>query len=139
MRFYGKVYRDGNFWLAEVPIFEAMTQGRTRKEALLMIGDWFESMINKPGFSATIYPGNKGEFEVGAEDVRAMIGLLLKRQREISGLSLAEAAERLGAKSRNAFARYEHGTSVPSIEKLDHLLRAVSPGRDFVLRQSMAS
>jgi transcriptional regulator with XRE-family HTH domain len=53
-------------------------------------------------------------------------------------LSLAEAAERLGAKSRNAFARYEHGTSVPSIEKLNDLLRAVSPGRDFVLRQSIS-
>jgi transcriptional regulator with XRE-family HTH domain len=67
-----------------------------------------------------------------------MIGLLLKRQREVSGLSLAEAAERLGAKSRNAFARYEHGTSVPSVEKLSDLLQAVSPGRDFVLRQSIS-
>ncbi len=139
MRFYGKVYKDKNFWLAEVPIFEAMTQGRTKKEALAMIGDWFETMINMPGFSVTIYPGKKGEFEVGSEDVRAMIGLLLKRQREVSGLSLAEAAERLGARSRNAFARYEQGTSVPSIEKLNDLLRAVSPGRDFVLRQSVAS
>ncbi len=139
MRFYGKVYKDKNFWLAEVPIFEAMTQGRTRKEALAMIGDWFETMLNMPDFSVTIYPGKKGEFEVGSEDVRAMIGLLLKRQREVSGLSLAEAAERLGARSRNAFARYEQGISVPSVEKLDDLLRAVSPGRDFVLRQSVAS
>jgi len=138
MRFYGKVFKDKNFWLAEVPIFEAMTQGRTKKEALAMICDWFETMINKPGFSVTIYPGKKGEFEAGSEDVRAMIGLLLKRQREVSGLSLAEAAERLGAKSRNAFARYEHGTSVPSIEKLSDLLQAVSPGRDFVLRQSIS-
>ena len=33
MRFQGKLYKDGKFWLAEVPIFAALTQGRTRKEA----------------------------------------------------------------------------------------------------------
>jgi transcriptional regulator with XRE-family HTH domain len=63
---------------------------------------------------------------------------LLRRQREKSGLSLAEAAERLGAKSRNAYARYERGTSVPTVEKLTELLEAVAPGQDFVLQQSGA-
>jgi transcriptional regulator with XRE-family HTH domain len=65
-----------------------------------------------------------------------MIRLLLQRQRQISGLSLAVAAERLGAKSRNAYARYEQGSSVPTVEKLDKLLQAVSGGRDFVLLPS---
>ena len=37
MRFQGRVYRDSGVWLAEVPIFEAMTQGRTRAEALKMM------------------------------------------------------------------------------------------------------
>ena len=67
-----------------------------------------------------------------------MTSLLLRRQRERSGLSLTEVSERLGAKSRNAYARYERGTSVPTLSKLDELLRAVSPDRDFVLRQSAA-
>ena len=40
MRFEGKVFRDGRFWLAEIPLLEAMTQGRTRAEALAMIGAW---------------------------------------------------------------------------------------------------
>ena len=52
---------------------------------------------------------------------------LLRRQRERSGLSLAEAAARLGAKSRNAYARYEQGTSVPTLDKLTELLQAVAP------------
>jgi len=42
----------------------------------------------------------------------------------------------LGAKSRNAYARYEQGRSVPTVEKLDKLLQAVSGGRDFVLLPS---
>ena len=61
---------------------------------------------------------------------------LLQRQCQSSGLSLAAAAERLGAKSRNAHARYERGASVPTVVKLDELLQAVSGGRYFVLLPS---
>ncbi len=136
MRFQGKLYKDDKFWLAEVPIFAAMTQGRTRKEALMMIADWFETMINRSGFSVTVHEGKKGDFEISASDTKAMVCLLLQRQRQLSGLSLAAAAERLGAKSRNAYARYEQGTSVPTVEKLDKLLQAVAGGRDFVLLPS---
>ena len=136
MRFQGKVYKDGKFWLAEVPIFDAMTQGHSRKEALIMMADWFETLANCPDFCVQVYAGKKEEFEISASDMKVMIRLLLQRQRQISGLSLAAAAERLGAKSRNAYARYEQGASVPSIEKLDELLQAVSRGRDFVLLTS---
>ncbi len=136
MRFQGKIYQDGRFWLAEVPILEAMTQGSTRKEALAMIGDWFETMVNQAGFFVTIYPSKKETFEVGSSDVRNMVSLLLRRRREASGLSLAEAAQQLGVRSRNAYARYEKGESVPTVEKLDSLLRAVSGGRDLVVAES---
>ena len=102
MRFQGKLYKDGKFWLAEVPIFAALTQGRTRKEAVAMIADWFETLIDRPSFSVTVHEGKKGEFEISASDTKAMVRLLLQRQRQLNGLSLAAAAERLGAKSRNA-------------------------------------
>ena len=136
MRFSGKVYKDGRFWLAEVPILDAMTQGRTKKEALRMVADLLESLANRPDFSVKIHPGKQADFEVSAPDTRGLVGLLLRRQRERSGLSLGEAAERLGAKSRNAYARYERGTSTPTLEKLNELLQAVSAGRDFVLHHS---
>ena len=136
MRFYGKIHEDGGFWLAEVPVLEAMTQGRTREEALDMTRDLLESLANRPGFSVEVHPGAEGDFEVSSPDTRGLVGLLLRRQRERSGLSLAEAAERLGAKSRNAYARYERGTSAPTLEKLSELLRAVSPDCDFVLHRS---
>ena len=82
-----------------------------------MIADWFETLADCPGFSVQVYEGKKGEFEISASDTKVMVRLLLQRQRQINGLSLAAAAKRLGAKSRNAYARYEQGTSVPSIEK----------------------
>lgn len=138
MRFQGKIYKDGKWWLAEVPLFAAMTQGRTRKEALLMIVDWFETIISRPEFSVSVHEGKPGEFEISTSDTKAMVCLLLQRQRQVSGLSLAGAAARLGAKSRNAYARYEQGASVPTVEKLDQLLQAVTGGRDFVLLPSAA-
>ena len=136
MRFHGRVYKDGKFWLAEVPILEAMTQGHTRNEALAMVADLLETLANRPGFSVQVHPGKDEAFEVSATDTRGLISLLLRRQRERSGLSLAEAAARLGAKSRNAYARYERGTSVPTLDKLTELLQAVAPDQDFVLQRS---
>ncbi len=137
MRFYGKVYKDGKFWLAQVPLLDAMTQGHTRKEAFVMVKDLLETLVNRPGFSVTVHPGKQSDFEVSSNDPRCLISLLLRRQRERSGLSLSDAAERLGAKSRNAYARYERGTSMPSLEKLAELYQAVAPGKDIVLHHSV--
>src|ERR1700760_4142900 len=106
MRFAGRVYKDGKFWLAEVPILDAMTQGRTRPEAFAMVADLLETLVDRPGFTVQVHPGDDEYFEVSAPDMRPLIGLLLRRQRERSGLSLAAAAAKLGARSRNAYARY---------------------------------
>lgn len=139
MRFQGEVYKDGSWWLAEVAVFDAMTQGRTRKEALEMVADWFRTMVGRRGFPVAVHSVGAGEFEVGSSDTGAMISLLLRRQRQRSGLTLAQAAERLGAKSRNAYARYEQGRTVPTVGKLDELLRAIAPDREIVVRQSRAA
>jgi len=136
MRFQGKIYKDGKFWLAEIPILEAMTQGHTRKEALEMVADMVETMANKKGFKAEVVLGSGGNFEVGSEDLKPLISLLLQRKRELSNLSLAQAAERLGASSRNAYARYEQGRSVPTVVKLNELLNAVCPNTDLVISES---
>ncbi len=136
MRFYGKVYKDGDFWLAEVPILDAMTQGHTRKEAFEMVKDLLETLVNRPGFSVAVHAGKHGDFEVSSTDARGLISLFLRRQRERSGLSLSEADERLSAETRNAYARYEQGASIPSLEELTELYQAVAPGKDIVLHDS---
>lgn len=139
MRFEGKVSRDGRFWLAAIPLLDAMTQGRTRKEALEMIADWVETMVNRPGFRAHVHPRGKAEFEISGTSAAAMTALLLRRCREASGASLRDVAARLGSSSPNTYARYERGEAVPSLEKLDALLKAAAPGHDFVIRDSGSS
>lgn len=103
-----------------------------------MMADWFETMAGRDGFSVKIHLVDREVFEVASDDTPTIIGLLLRRQRQKSDLSLAEVAQRLGAKSRNAYARYENGTSVPTVAKLDQLLRAIAPDRDLVILQGAA-
>ena len=55
-----------------MPIRDAMSQGRTKKEALEMAADLVESLVNKAEFNAPLH------------SERDLIALLLRRQREKS-------------------------------------------------------
>ena len=82
MRFQGQVYKDGKFWLAEIPMLDAMTQGYTKKEAYVMVKDLIETLVNRPEFSVEVHPVKQGTFEVSSSDTHVMISLMLRRQRE---------------------------------------------------------
>jgi len=134
MTFEGRVWKDGKHWLIEAPELDAMTQGHSRKDAHAMMKDLVETMADRPGFEATVEPIGDDRVEIGANDIRVLLALFLRRQRERHGVSLAQAADRLAQRSRNAYARYERGEAVPSVEKLEELLRAVAPEGRLVWR-----
>ena len=138
MRFAGRVFKTGRYWAVEVPILDVVTQGRSKKDALEMIADAVEALANRPGFRIDVFPGMGEYFEVGAEDQATLTGLLLRRARQRAGLSLAQVAQRLGSTSINAYARYEQGKSLPTVQKLSQLFSAVTSQRDFVVAQSAA-
>ena len=132
MRFEGSIKREGRFWLVEIPAFDAFTQGRTKREAFAMAKDLIETMANASGFEVTVHSAGKGSLEIGANRTGTLVALLLRRQRERHGLTLAEAADRLGQRSRNSYARYEQGKAMPTVEKLEQLLKAVAPDQRIV-------
>ena len=136
MRFAGRVFRTGRRWAVEVSILGVFTQGHTKRNAYDMIADAIEALVNEEGFEVEVHPGRGEYFEVGASSASALTAFLLRRARAKAGLSLAQVAERLGAKSHNAYARYEQGRAVPSVEKLTELYSAVAPDRDLVLIES---
>jgi hypothetical protein len=138
MRLSGQVYKSGKQWLAEVPLLEALTQGHSRKEALEMIADWLVTMVDHAGFVVEVHPGMNGHFEISANDPRRLVALVLRRQRERGGLTIAEAADRSGLPTPDAYARYERGSALPSLQKLDELLAAIAPDRALVLHQNKA-
>lgn len=138
MRFEGRVFKSGRYWGVEIPILGVVTQGHTKKEALEMIADAIESLVNKPDFEVKVFPGRGEYFEVGASDEATLTAFLLRRARTKAGLTLAEVTERLGAASLNSYARYEQGQSVPTVAKLSELLSALETDKDFVLTESRA-
>ena len=139
MRLAGRVFKIGRYWAIEVPILGVVTQGHTKKEAYEMILDAIESLVNKKGFKAEVFPGKGPYFEVSSPDLAALTAFLLRRQRMKRGLTLMEVSKRLGAKSLKTYARYEQGKSIPTIEKFSQLLCALSPDNDFVLTESQAT
>jgi len=134
MRFEGRIKKRGRFWLVEIPAFAAATQGRTKREALGMAEDLIETMADADGFEVSAFPLRGELFEIESNSVGTLIALLLRRQRELHGLTLREAADRLGQRSRNAYARYEQGKAIPSVEKLEQLLRATAPDQRIIWR-----
>ena len=130
----GHVFRDGKYWLVEAVDLDVMTQGRSRTDALAMIKDAIELLIDKPGFEITINKGKKERFTITAKDAKTLIGFMLKRQRSKWGLTLKQVAENMGAKSINAYAQYEQGRVEPSLSKLQELLCAINPEIKAVLK-----
>lgn len=139
MRLAGRVHREGKWWAIEVPILGVATQGTSRKDAFAMIADALETLVHQKKFKARVHPGQGETFEISSNDPAALTALLLRRLRTRAGLTLAEVAERLDAKSLNAWARYEQGRAVPTIAKLSELFAAVAPGRDFVIEESRSA
>ena len=138
MRLSGRVFRQGRIWAIEVPILGVFTQGTSRTDAFAMIADAVRELVDRKGFRAIVHPGDGGLFEISSNEPAALTALMLRRLRFRAGLTLAEVAERLDAKSLNAWARYEQGRAVPTIVKLSQLFAAVAPDRDFVITESRA-
>jgi predicted RNase H-like HicB family nuclease len=138
MRFRGKIQRSGRHWAIEVPLLDVYSQGRTKSEAFEMIADAIESLVDEDGFTVSVHQGRGGHFEIDSERQATLMAFFIKRARRASGLTLVEVADRLGARSHNAYARYEQGRCRPTVDKLEELLEVVAPGTHLVLTSSEA-
>ena len=52
-----------------------------------MVADWFATMVDQPQFDVRVVNVRGARFEITAADTRPMISLLLRRQRQKSGLA----------------------------------------------------
>lgn len=134
----GRVWRDSNssWWIVEVPFLEVMTQGRSRKEALVMIRDAIFELLKDSfahlldeRFQLTVTLYEDGVIGIGPSDETLLFALALKRQRAKSGSTIRDVCKRLKSKSPNAYARYERAQVRPSLEKYAELLQAANPDR----------
>lgn len=136
MKIEGRIWKDKKtpYWIVEVPLLDVSTQGESEQEALSMVKDAIELEVDKPGFHVDIEAKNGDCFEVQAEDSNSLVAFMLKRQRQAHGLTLRDVAERMHAKSTNAYAQYERGARHPTLSVLFNLLQAIDSKLVPVLR-----
>ena len=123
----GRILKDGRFWLAEIPVLDAMTQGLTKGELQKMIIDLIRTMMDKPQAKVTVRLTGKTEFEVTVSPSGAILPVVLRRQRVKHGLTIREVAENLGYTNHNNYSTYESGKTEPSVAKFEELLGGILP------------
>ena len=88
MELEGCVYKDGRFWLIEVPTLNLMTQGKSKQEALKMLSDaamglsecYFENNVEED-FTITVTEHEKGIIGSSSTNNKLLLTLSLKRLR----------------------------------------------------------
>ncbi len=124
MQVLGKIWKDGKFWVIDCPTIDASTQGFTKKEALSMMVDLVQTMVNDPDCEIEISSvGNV--FSMSFKNVVPILSLMVKRLRKKSKRTLLETAKEMGIKNHNSVYQYETGKHAPGFEKLDQLLSAM--------------
>lgn len=133
MMLIGRIAKESApWWSAEVDLIGAFTQGRSRKDAAVMLADLIETMLEREGAKITVTevgPAGDDAYEVLVEcsDPALLAARVLRYQREVRGMSIADVAKKLGASSRNAYASYEQGRVQPTLAKFRELLAVVAP------------
>lgn len=130
----GKLIKEktGSWWCVEADAIGAFTQGSSRKDAVAMLKDLVEAMLNDASARVTVHDvgmSDDGTVSVIIEcsDPGALAARVLRYQREVHGLTLEQVSKTLGITSRNAFARYEQNRATPTLGKYGKLLAAVAP------------
>ena len=131
MMLLGEITKSGPYYAALLESLGAYGQGRTRKAACDALAatvlDYVADRGAIDGFEVYVVEDGDVTVRVTSNDPARLIALLLRRQRELHEMSLADVATATGAKSRNGWAQYEQGRVEPSITKLDNLLETVAP------------
>lgn len=126
MKIKGRYYKDGTWWLAEIPSLNYMDQGRSKAELLKMLKSGIELLMAETPFKCLIEDLGDGEFILASDNVKVMSCFILKRLRESQGLSIREVASRLGHKSHTEFARHESGQTAMTLETFNKYIEALS-------------
>jgi len=132
--FEGKITKDGDQWLVEIPALNLMTQGRTKDEAFKMARAVIIDASGNPKLKIEVVKSRPDAFLAASENMETLIPLLLKKQRQKAGLTVLQASKRLGSNSPNAYGVYEQGRARPTLEKLNELLSAVNPEHGIKLK-----
>lgn len=128
MKIVGTIWKseEDKNWLVEINALDLMTQATKKKDIPAMVKDAVELLADDSSFSVKATVVENFIF-LDANDIKKLIALILKRQRQKNHLNLEEVASHLRARSINEYAQYEQGKHLPSFEKFEQLLKAINP------------
>ena len=133
MKLEGRYFKDGKFWLSEIPFIQLMDQGKSKKECLEMIKAAVEDLVNVDGFKCSVEDIGDGAFTLSAKDTGLLARFILRRLREANGLSIRDMAKRIHAKSATAYARHESGQTSVTMETFTNYINAITH-KDLVIK-----
>lgn len=121
-------------WLVTIDALNSDTQGYTRDEAIKMaefmvldlLDAYFDEKVTK-GIEINVRDFGRSRIGLSCSKPDLLISLILIRQREAAGITVREAAKRIGSSFPNAYSAYERGKRLPSLVKFDEFLHAINP------------
>ena len=126
MQLVGTLKKHDKHWVIEVPSLDLMTQGRTKKDALLMIKDAVELVSEASNFNVNVESLDNNQFSLSTNNDSVLLGLIIKRLRTKHNTSREDLAKALGQKSTTTIARYEQYKSIPKQDQLEKILQTMN-------------
>ena len=120
MKIWCDLIKSGKFYEVKCETLLAFTQGKTKKEAYEMMGNWVRTMLDDPDFPFEVSPRKEGFF-ISFRDVKAVFGLMLSQLQVHSEKSVDVVVKEAGYKSRNAYHQYKNGKHEMGLSTLQRL------------------
>ena len=133
MMLIGRIFRDGPGWSAHCDAVGVYTQGPSRREAFANLAEAIEMTADRKEMKVAVTKLHGDSVLVSANRPALLAAQVLRHQREIHGLTLADVAKKLGASSVNSYAAYEQGRREPSLSKYRELLAIVAPEMELTV------
>ncbi|HEY8279369.1 MAG TPA: helix-turn-helix transcriptional regulator [Bdellovibrionota bacterium] len=126
MRIEGKVWKDGKFWVAALPVLEFSTQALKASEVEMMMVDAVRTAMDDSRLQVKFLKASQDVWVLEFEEAKDFVVFFLKQLRLQQGLSIEEVARRLGFRSRASYFQYEVGRREPSIGQFESIVKAMS-------------
>ena len=84
MQILGKIWKDGKLWVIECPTLDASTQASTKKDALAMMVDLVQTMVNDDKYDVSICADGNDTFSMTFKDPTPVIAAIIARSRSSS-------------------------------------------------------
>ncbi len=131
----GTLSRDGNYWVAEIPLLGAVASGDSPDAALRATESSVRQMAEEhyewKDFVVTVSGEGENQIALRSDDPEKLVALVLKRRRLEMNLTLVQAAQLIGSKYANSYAAYEQGRRMPTVVQFEKLLKAMDPSLEL--------